>query len=52
MWRRFLYIMDTAVGLWLLMFAIGNIDDWRLTMISKNVRKIFILFGLEEPQLS
>lgn len=28
-------------------FAIGNTGDWRLTMISKNVREIFKVFDLE-----
>lgn len=31
-------------------FAIGNTGDWRLTAVSKNVREIFRLFGLEEPK--
>ncbi len=31
-------------------FAIGNKGDWRLTAVSKNVREIFRLFGLEEPK--
>ena len=29
--------------------AVGSIDDWRLTAVTKNVREIFRLFGLEEP---
>lgn len=31
-------------------FAVGNTGDWRLTAVSKNVREIFRLFGLEEPK--
>ncbi|MDC7951636.1 hypothetical protein PAA26_06265 [Methanomassiliicoccaceae archaeon COG_1] len=31
-------------------FAVGNTGDWRLTAVSKNVRDIFRLFGLEEPK--
>ena len=31
-------------------FAIGNTGNWKLTVISKNVREIFSLFGLEEPE--
>ncbi|MDR1405405.1 MAG: hypothetical protein LBJ20_07580, partial [Candidatus Methanoplasma sp.] len=30
-------------------FAVGNTGDWRLTVISKNVREIFRVFGLEAP---
>lgn len=32
------------------LMAVGNTGDWRLTAVTKNVRKIFRLFGLEEPQ--
>lgn len=32
------------------LMAVGNTDDWRLTAVTKNVREIFRLFGLEEPQ--
>lgn len=32
------------------LMAIGNTGDWRLTAVSKNVREIFALFGLEEPK--
>jgi transposase len=32
------------------LMAIGNTGDWRLTAVSKNVREIFRLFGLEEPK--
>ena len=32
------------------LFAIGSTGDWRLTAVSKNVREIFRLFGLEEPK--
>lgn len=31
------------------LMAIGNTGDWRLTAVTKNVREIFRLFGLEEP---
>ena len=31
-------------------FAIRNTGNWRLTVISRNVREIFRLFGLEEPK--
>lgn len=31
-------------------FAIGDTGNWRLTAISKNVREIYRLFGLEEPE--
>ena len=31
-------------------FAVGNTGDWRLTAVSKNVREVFRLFGLEEPK--
>ena len=31
-------------------FAIGNTGDWRLTAVSKNVREIFKVFGLEPPE--
>ena len=31
-------------------FDIGNTSNWRLTAISRNVREIFRLFGLEEPK--
>ena len=27
--------------------AVGNTGDWRLTAVSKNVREIFEVFGLE-----
>ena len=29
--------------------AVGNTGDWRLTAVSKNVREIFEVFGLEPP---
>lgn len=32
------------------LFAIGSTGDWRLTVVTKNVREIFRLFGLEEPK--
>ena len=32
------------------LMAVGNTGDWRLTAVTKNVREIFRLFGLEEPQ--
>lgn len=32
------------------LMAIGNTGDWRLTAVTKNVREIFRLFGLEEPR--
>ena len=32
------------------LFAVGDTGDWRLTAVSKNVRGIFRLFGLEEPK--
>ncbi len=32
------------------LMAIGNTGDWRLTAVTKNVREIFRLFGLEEPK--
>jgi len=32
------------------LMAIGNTGDWRLTAVTKNVREIFALFGLEEPK--
>lgn len=32
------------------LFAVGSTGDWRLTAVSKNVREIFRLFGLEEPK--
>ena len=32
------------------LMAVGNTGDWRLTAATKNIRKIFRLFGLEEPQ--
>jgi transposase len=32
------------------LMAIGNAGDWRLTAVSKSVREIFALFGLEEPK--
>ena len=31
-------------------FAIGNTGDWRLTHISKNIREIFTVFGLEQME--
>ena len=31
-------------------FAVGNTGNWRLTAISRNVREIYRLFGLEEPR--
>ena len=31
-------------------FAIGNTGDWRLTAVSKNVRGIYKVFGLEAPE--
>ncbi len=31
-------------------FAIGSTGDWRLTYISKNVREIFTVFGLEQME--
>ena len=31
-------------------FAIGNTGNWKLTAITKNVREIFPVFGLEPPQ--
>lgn len=31
-------------------FAIGNTGDWRLTAVSKNVREIYKVFGLEPPE--
>ncbi len=31
-------------------FAIGNTGDWRLTHVSKNVREIFRVFGMEPPE--
>jgi len=31
-------------------FAIGNTGDWRLTAVSKNVREIYKVFGLEAPE--
>ena len=31
-------------------FAIGNTGDWRLTHISKNIREIFSVFGLEQME--
>jgi transposase len=32
------------------LMVIGNTGDWRLTAVTKNVREIFRLFGLEEPK--
>lgn len=32
------------------LMAIGSTGDWRLTAVTKNVREIFRLFGLEEPK--
>lgn len=32
------------------LMAIGNTGDWRLTAVTKNVREISRLFGLEEPK--
>ena len=32
------------------LMIIGNTGDWRLTAVTKNVREIFGLFGLEEPK--
>lgn len=32
------------------LIAIGSPGDWRLTVVTKNVREIFRLFGLEEPK--
>jgi len=32
------------------LMAVGNKGDWRLTAVTKNVREIFALFGLEEPR--
>jgi transposase len=32
------------------LMAIGNTGDWRLTAVSKNVREIFKVFGIEEPK--
>ncbi|MFA6647218.1 MAG: IS1634 family transposase [Candidatus Izemoplasmatales bacterium] len=32
------------------LMAIGNTGDWRLTAVTRNVREIFRLFGLEEPK--
>jgi len=32
------------------LYAIGIPGNWRLTAVSKNVREIFRLFGLEEPE--
>ena len=32
------------------LMAVGNTGDWRLTAVTKNVREIFRLFGLEEPK--
>ena len=32
------------------LMAVGNTGDWRLTAVTKNVREIFRLFGLEEPE--
>jgi transposase len=32
------------------LMAVGNTGDWKLTAVSKNVREIFALFGLEEPK--
>jgi hypothetical protein len=32
------------------LMAVGNTGDWRLTAVSKGVREIFRLFGLEEPK--
>ena len=32
------------------LMAIGGTGDWRLTAVTKNVREIFALFGLEEPK--
>ena len=32
------------------LMAIGNTGDWRLTAVTKNVKEIFRLFGLEEPK--
>ena len=31
-------------------FAIGSTGDWRLTYVSKNVREIFAVFGLEQME--
>ncbi len=31
------------------LMAVGSTGDWRLTAVTKNVREIFRLFGLEEP---
>ena len=30
--------------------SIGNTGDWRLTHISKNIREIFTVFGLEQME--
>lgn len=32
------------------LMAVGNAGDWRLTAVTKGVREIFRLFGLEEPK--
>ena len=32
-------------------FAIGNTGDWRLTHISKNIREIFSVFGVDSAPL-
>jgi len=32
------------------LMAVGSTGDWRLTAVTKNVREIFRLFGLEEPE--
>jgi len=32
------------------LMVVGNTGDWRLTAVTKNVREIFRLFGLEEPK--
>ena len=32
------------------LYAIGNVGDWRLTAVTKNVREIYQVFGLKEPK--
>jgi len=32
------------------LYAIGNVGDWRLTAVTKNVREIYRVFGLPEPK--
>ena len=32
------------------LYVIGNVGDWRLTAVTKNVREIYQVFGLPEPK--